>query len=231
VPSLEWWGWAFQGSARFGISVGTAGDVNGDGFADVIVGEDEYDGAFDNEGRVHVFYGNNGRGLTIRPRQRRADESAPIAFLGKSDSPSSFRLAARARTPFGRGLVKLEWEVKPLGSPFDGNGTGRTASWTDTGTAGTLLNELITGLAPDSAYHWRLRLLYHPARIPFQPHSRRFTVPLNGWQEADLRTPGIRGTSPAMASSMSRIFSPSSVRGASARAPARPISTATVKSA
>ena len=30
----------------------------------------------------------------------------------------------------------LEWEGKPLGTPFDGSGTGISAAWIDTGTAG-----------------------------------------------------------------------------------------------
>ena len=40
---------------RFGDSVGGAGDVNGDGFSDVIVGET--DGGSGNEGRAYVFLG------------------------------------------------------------------------------------------------------------------------------------------------------------------------------
>src|SRR5690606_9835303 len=43
--------------ARLGFSVGTAGDVNGDGYADVIVGAPGYDGGYMDEGRVYVYYG------------------------------------------------------------------------------------------------------------------------------------------------------------------------------
>ncbi len=44
---------------EFGASVSGAGDVNGDGYDDVVVGQPGYgaDG-FTNEGRVHVFYGS-----------------------------------------------------------------------------------------------------------------------------------------------------------------------------
>ncbi|MGH9869038.1 MAG: FG-GAP-like repeat-containing protein [Candidatus Polarisedimenticolia bacterium] len=47
-----------QGGANFGISVGTAGDVNGDGFADVVVGAYLYDNGQTNEGRAFVYHGS-----------------------------------------------------------------------------------------------------------------------------------------------------------------------------
>ena len=47
-------------------SVGTAGDVNGDGYADVIVGVPNYDEGQEDEGRAYVYHGSTA-GLT-RPR-------------------------------------------------------------------------------------------------------------------------------------------------------------------
>jgi RHS repeat-associated protein/uncharacterized repeat protein (TIGR01451 family) len=186
--SPRWTAESNQAGAYFGWAVGTAGDVNGDGYADVIVGADHYDNGQTDEGRAFVYYGNEGAGLSLNPRQRRADDSAPIAHLGRSDSLSAFRLALLGRTPFGRGKVKLEWEVKPLGTAFDGTGTGQSTNWLDTGTAGVQLNELIQNLSANTAYHWRVRLHYHPAATPFQQYSRWLTVPWNGWEEQDLRT-------------------------------------------
>jgi hypothetical protein len=169
----------------FAASTGTAGDVNGDGYADVIVGEPAYNNW---DGRASLYPGNGGYGVSVTPQQRRSDDGASIAQLGRSDGYNSFRLAALGRSPFGRGRVKLEWEVKPLGVPFNGLGTQRSAVWLDSGTAGVALSELVTGLSGDTLYHWRVRLLYHPASTPFAQHSRWFTPPWNGWQEADLRT-------------------------------------------
>lgn len=51
-----------------------------------------------------------------------------------------------------------------------------------------LLNELVSSLATNTVYHWRVRLHYHPATTPFQQYSRWLTMPWNGWQEQDLRT-------------------------------------------
>ena len=113
----------------------SAGDVNSDGYADLSFLRHLYDAGQTDEGVVFVYYGNQG-GLSLRPQQRRSDNSAPIALLGKSDEPDRFRLALLGRTPFGRGKVKLEWEVKPRGVLFDGTGRQRSAAWVDTGTAG-----------------------------------------------------------------------------------------------
>jgi len=183
----DWTAESNAGDASFGFAVATAGDVNGDGYSDVIVGALLWGGG---EGRAYVYYGNDGAGLSLRPQQRRADDSAPIAPLGTSGSLESFRLALLGRTPFGRGKVKLEWEVKPLGTSFDGTGTSVSSSWMDTGTAGTAVNELVSSLANDTVYHWRARLRYDPVTVPFQPAGRWLTVPWNGQQEADLRTIG-----------------------------------------
>lgn len=49
--------------ALFGYSLGTAGDVNGDGFDDVIIGAYSFDGELINEGIAYVFHGS-GLGLS-----------------------------------------------------------------------------------------------------------------------------------------------------------------------
>ena len=46
-----------QAGARIGASVSTAGDVNGDGYADVIIGAPLYDNGQADEGRVLVYFG------------------------------------------------------------------------------------------------------------------------------------------------------------------------------
>jgi hypothetical protein len=48
-----------QASAFFGGSVGGAGDVNADGFGDVIVGASEYDNGQDGEGRAYAYFGRS----------------------------------------------------------------------------------------------------------------------------------------------------------------------------
>ena len=49
-----------QDDSKFGYSVSSAGYVNNDNFADVIVGSPEYNGNWgENEGRAYVYYGNS----------------------------------------------------------------------------------------------------------------------------------------------------------------------------
>ena len=54
----NWTAESNQGGARFGHSVATAGDVNGDHYSDVIVGAPEYDNGQGDEGRAYVYHGS-----------------------------------------------------------------------------------------------------------------------------------------------------------------------------
>jgi hypothetical protein len=193
----DWVAESDQAGAHFGLSAAGAGDVNGDGYADVIIGASRYDNGAASEGAAFLYYGNGeaGGGLSLKPRQQRADNTAMLSPMGMT-AGSEVRLAVLGRTPFGRSKVKVEYEVKTLGTPFDGTGTVKTASWTNTGTAGAALNQLISGLYPGAVHHWRVRLLYHPAVSPFQQYSRWITIPSNGWQEGDFRVyaPPITGS-------------------------------------
>ena len=187
VTTAAWQVESNSASAQMGNSVASAGDANGDGFADLLVG------VFNDATApyVNLYYGNALRGLDRAARQVRADGSAPIAFLGRSDSESAFRLRALGRSAAGRGRVKLEWEVKPLGTNFNGTGLARGASFTDTGfpdgsgsAAG--LDETVVGLSGGTIYHWRARIL---SSDPLFPNSPWLTLPYNGRNEADLRMP------------------------------------------
>ena len=58
AASPVWSAESDQASAHFGFSVGYAGDLNGDGFGDVIVGAPLYDNGQTDEGRAYVYYGS-----------------------------------------------------------------------------------------------------------------------------------------------------------------------------
>ena len=56
----DWTAVSGQTGSKFGFSVAGAGDVNGDGFDDVIVGADDDDHAEQNDGRAFVYHGSAG---------------------------------------------------------------------------------------------------------------------------------------------------------------------------
>ena len=178
-----------QSGANLGRSVATAGDVNGDGYSDVVIGVPLYDGEV-GRGLTIGYFGNENDGLDRIPRQSRTDDSAPISLLGTSDSPSSFLLKALGRTAAGRGWVRLQLEVKPLGIPFDGSGLA-SGDFLDTGApvqgigSAVPLSELASGLAPDTPYRWRLRIL---SDSPFFPSTPWLAFADNNRTETDLRT-------------------------------------------
>jgi PKD repeat protein len=80
TENAAWDGFAGE-NANFGISTSRAGDLNGDGFDDVIVGADLYDGNGVDSGAVFVFYGSPG-GLSGVPSILLLGENAGDMFGG-----------------------------------------------------------------------------------------------------------------------------------------------------
>lgn len=62
----DWLADGGQLSAEFGYSVSSAGDVNADGFIDLIIGASKYDNGVYREGAAFIFYGNP-QGLALNP--------------------------------------------------------------------------------------------------------------------------------------------------------------------
>jgi hypothetical protein len=186
----NWTAESDQANSYFGYSVPTAGDVNGDGYSDVIVGAYAYDNGQTDEGRAFVYYGNEGGSRATSPRQQRTDGSTPIAPLGVSNSTSQFRIRANMLSSFGRTRLSMQHEVKPLGTLFNGTGLVE-GSLSDTGNDGVVsFNRLVSGLTPSTLYHWRVRPRFETAKVPFQRFGPWTTIPNNGWNESDLRTAG-----------------------------------------
>jgi hypothetical protein len=189
--SAAWTAESNQVSAYFGKSVSTAGDVNGDGYSDVIVGADGYDNGETYEGNAFVYHGN-GSGLSLIPTQSTLDGSR-LVQLGNATGTSGVQLNILGRTPGGRGKVKLQWEVKKLGQLFDGTSISESGSWYDTDTNGIAISEDVTGLGYSDAYHWRIRLKYDPVTYSGSVYSRWLSIGPNGWNETDFITTALSG--------------------------------------
>lgn len=138
-----------QVSAYFGYSVASAGDVNGDGLSDVIVGAPNYDDVQTDEGGAFVFLGHGGAGTRNNLRLYNTDLITPIQHSNYTN-PNLFGAGVFARSPLGRQKARLVWEVKAQGLAFSGspitNSTtyfDRQIPYTDLGIAGTQLKSQV----------------------------------------------------------------------------------------
>jgi hypothetical protein len=82
-PTPDWTKTDHQSGSFFGVSVDGAGDVNGDGYDDVIVGAWEVDDKFFDEGMVFVFQGS-ATGLSSGAADWAAGSEQAGALLGRS---------------------------------------------------------------------------------------------------------------------------------------------------
>ena len=75
-----------QAYAYFGSALGPAGDVNGDGFDDVVIGASSFNNPESDEGRAYVYYGSAGS-LSPAPGWT-AESNQYAAHFGNSVSPA-----------------------------------------------------------------------------------------------------------------------------------------------
>lgn len=155
--------WVYEGNkdfAEFGGSITGGGDLDADGYSDLIVAATRDAGAGKDGGAVHIFYGNGNTGSSLRPRQLRQDLTTPLAEGGRTQANTAVGFAVNSRSFFGRTTVKAEFEVKPITAGFNGGGTVLSDVWTPITGANTTITKAITNLTPATNYKWRGRLRY-----------------------------------------------------------------------
>ncbi|MFN8549042.1 MAG: FG-GAP repeat protein [Candidatus Eisenbacteria bacterium] len=102
--------WGAAPGAGFGAGLTSAGDMNGDGFADLAIGSLL-------AGGFSIYLGNardlGDPGRVLLPRQAKRS-GARLSPLARSDSETSIRLLARGRSAAGRRPLRLEWNIDYL---------------------------------------------------------------------------------------------------------------------
>ena len=188
VGSYTWSAEGDQEGAGLGYAVSTAGDVNGDNYSDLIAGAPTYNDGQMDEGAAFLYLGAGDAGnLLAHPRQLRSIVPAPIAPLGFSDSINRVHLQTTI-WPTQTISAKLQWQVAPFDVSFTAPAaiSGTALTWTSVPTTGAVLSQTVDGLARDTLYRWRARVLYESGG-----QSRWLYLPWNGPNEADFRTPNL----------------------------------------
>jgi hypothetical protein len=157
-----------QVGAVMGFSVAGAGDVNGDGYADVIVGATGYNNGQNGEGAAFLYFGTaNGR--LVQAGQYRGGGASPVQPWGLTQQSDGFTVKLNATSPRGRERARLQLEACPNGVPFGSLLCDRytAASWTELGAnpQGSTLALSASGLTVNRLYHWRARVQYAPLSI------------------------------------------------------------------
>jgi hypothetical protein len=191
----EWSRLGGQPNAWFGNVLGTAGDVNGDGFDDLLVGAENYDAyGYPGAGAAFVYPGNlrhiENPGLPLLPHQRRTDRTM-MDRLAASDSETSFRIVVNGRSAAGRCRVRMAGNIAEMDTDI-ADGEQGTGDWIDTGTpagGGSVvpLDELVEQLTEATSYHWRLRV---ESNSPYFPHTPWMSLAASVPSQKQMRTAG-----------------------------------------
>ena len=155
ITTAAWTSESNQASAQFAASVATAGDVNGDGYSDVVVGAPFYDGGQTDEGRAFVFLGS-ASGLALAPawtaesNQASAQMGASVASAGdvNGDGYDDVLIGAplydNGQTDEGRAFVFLG-----SGSGLGANGDPTNADWSAESNQASARVGAVVGTAGD----------------------------------------------------------------------------------
>lgn len=155
---------------RASWSVAGGGDIDGDGFSDVIVGQPNATSAFTNEGAHTVLRGNWSNSVSRPTRLYMTDLVSPLATNALDGTDGFyFGIGHFARSHMQRKYGRLRWEVVFEGQPYSGwpasitNSilyTGRSADSTDLGITGVELKTLVYKEPYRKRYKWRVRVEY-----------------------------------------------------------------------
>ena len=180
-PNLDGW--------RLGQAVAGGGDVDGDGFSDILAGAPyaNFNGVED--GALYLYRGNRAISLSRPTRQYLSDLVSPLSTNSMDFSdPEYFGIGHWAKSHMQRKTGRLQWEVVFEGDAFSGSpitnsvsSTGIASTWTDLGLTGVELKQLIYKESGYLRYKWRCRVEYPVHR---SPDGQRFSRWFYGYASA-----------------------------------------------
>ena len=160
-----------------GFSVSSAGDIDGDGFSDVLFGAKQKS---EGQGGVYTFLGNDGlnRNLVTKMEQKNPGTLEIIHAGGFTGVPGQVKFRMKSKNPLGRTNGRLIYEYKPTGeafssdqnlaNSFNSSGSGQFRDLGEFNPEGRNLTELVLDISQNSGYKWRARLEYDMIKSPYQ---------------------------------------------------------------
>lgn len=154
--------------AQLGTSVAGGGDINGDGFSDIIIGASRYAEGQTDEGMVFIHYGNAAKNFKRNNVDLyNVDLVTPVNTSNFDNAQFGAGLFAKAF--MGRDKGKLVWETRRNGTPYSGSPISNSGAFTaqqnaysDLGISGIELKNVVDKL-PGRLTQVRVRVKYNPA--------------------------------------------------------------------
>lgn len=114
-----------QVESNMGTAVAGAGDLNGDGYGDIVVGIPNYDqSGLSNGGVAYAYYGNNGIvGKNRRNNTRLYNGGFQSVMTYNQNSQNQFGAGLYGASFLGRNSGRLVWETVTSGNAFSKVGT------------------------------------------------------------------------------------------------------------
>ncbi len=175
----------------YGVDVAGAGDVNADGYSDVIVGAPWGEvSEFNQTGFAAAYLGNEGVSVDRDLFQTANTASVHLATGARNPQSNELvRVEVLLRSACGRTRARHQLDRRSTGQAF-GFPTHSDPVFTDTGApvagegSAVLLGKTFSGFFAGQSFHWRLRV---ETVNPYFPHNPWLSPQGNSPAEADVR--------------------------------------------
>lgn len=172
--SSAWFYEPDQANTDFGLSISTAGDINGDGYSDIIIGSPLQNNGDTDEGLIFAFYGNLATCKRANLRQFDNGTNNVVCSGNNTGTDGGVRFRIYANSPFGRADGTIVFERRRAGTVYSGTVITNSTEYNNSGNfedltlAGKNVNYDMSGLNSTYEYRWRARVRYDPSNNPYQ---------------------------------------------------------------